>query len=307
MYYTSYQKKKNNSFKFILLFILLIVIAIIAYIIFFDNKINLFQKEVSHSYIDKLIKHKEYDKALKILLKYISTGENIDWWYFYKAGIIYYYESDYLTSLLYFRSANVYDSYNNIPQDINFYIGDNYYKLGKSYYPYAIKYFEKYYKSINTSRSLISESDFLYKLSIMYVEVEEYNQAYKIMHKIFSDFEKDYRFLFYYALTLKNIGRTEDSLKYLFEIEKNTNDLDLKKNSLFMLGKIYSEIEEYKKAIEYFLLCVDISPNSDISYYYLGYCYSQLHDSKAAINYLTKALLINKDNELAKNLLKALK
>ena len=306
MYYTSYQNKKKKSYT-ILIIIFVLLIFLILYFIVFGSKINLINKGISHSYIDKLIEHKEYDKALKLILKYINSGEYINWWYFYKAGIIYYYESDYLTSLLFFRNAAFYDDFERLPQEINFYIGDNYYKLGKAYYTYAIKYFEKYLKIVNTSRSLISESDFLYKLSIMYVELEKYETAYKTMQKIFSDFNNDYRFIYYYALTLKNLNKIKEALSYLNKIEKNTNDLDIRKDSLFLIGKIYCEMEEYKKAIEYFLLCVDISPNSDNSYYFLGYCYSQLHETKTAMNYLAKALLINKNNDLARNLLKALK
>lgn len=309
MYYSSYQNQRKKSY-FITIIILLIsslIIGTIIYFLFFSGIKDFFKQNYSKSYIDRLIDHKEYDKALRIILKSISTTEELNWWYFYKAGIIYYYESDYLTSLLYFRSANFYDNFERIPLDINFYIGDNYYKLGKSYYPYAIKYFEKYMKVINTSKTLISEQDFLYKLSIMYVEVEEFEKAKKIMQKIFSLFENDYKFLYYYSLVLKNENKFDESLKFLRKIENNTNDLDLKKDSLFIQGKIYVDLEDYKKAIEYFLQCVDISPNSDISYYYLGYCYSQLHDSKTAINYLTKAIMLNNNNELAKNLLKALK
>ncbi len=309
MYYSSYQNQRNKSYLKIIFIILILILifAVAFYFLFFGDIKDFFKRNYSKSYIDNLIDHKEYDKALKILLKNISSSEELNWWYFYKAGIIYYYESDYLTSLLYFRSANFYSDSERIPLDINFYIGDNYYKLGKSYYPYAIKYFEKYMKVINSSKSLISEQDFLYKLSIMYVEVEEFEKAKKIMQKIYGYFENDYKFLYYYSLVLKNENKFDDSLKFLKKIENNTNDLDLKKDSLFIQGKIYVELEDYKKAIEYFLQCVDISPNSDTSYYYLGYCYSQLHDSKTAINYLTKAIIINNNNELAKNLLKALK
>ncbi|GEM_PF-1645821 len=307
MYYTSYQHNKKRKSNVIFIIILLIFILSVFYFFLFNKKIFSINKGLSHSYIDKLIEHKEYDKALKLLLNHIAKGVNINWWYFYKAGIIYYYQSDYLTSLLYFRSAAFYSEYERIPSDINFYMGDNYYKLGKPYYPYAIKFFEKYLKIVNTSRSLISEADFLYKLSIMYVEVQKYDIAYKTMQKILNTFENDYRFLYYYSLTLKNLQKIDEALQYLKTIEKNTNDLDIKKETLFLLGKIYCEIEQYKKAIEYFLLCVDIYPNSDNSYYFLGYCYSQLHDLKTATNYLTKALLINSNNELARKLLNALK
>lgn len=307
-YYSNYNQKKKISNNRILFFIIVLIIIIAIILVFFLKDIKqLFNREVSRSYIDNLIEHKEYDKALKILLKHISSTDNLNWWYFYKAGIIYYYLSDYLTSLLYLKNANFYSDTEKVPQDINFYIGDNYYKLGKSYYNYAIKYFEKYLKIVNTSKSLISEANFLYKLSIMYVEVEDYNNAYKIMQKIFSNFENDYRFLYNYSIVLKNQNKLKEALSTLVKIEKNTNDLDLRKEALFLIGKIYVDMEDYKKAIEYFLQCVDISPNSDISYYYLGYCYSQMHDIKTSINYLTKALIINNNNELARNLLKALK
>ncbi len=309
MYYSSYQNPKNKkNLNFIVLILLIIIIlGLISFFLFSEKFKQVLNKTYSKSYIDNLINHKEYDKALKILLKNINSSESINWWYFYKIGIIYYYESDYLNSLLYLRSANFYADLEKIPLDINFYIGDNYYKLGKSYYQYAIKYFEKYSKVVNTSKSLIMEQDFYYKLSIMYVEVEEYDKARKIMQKIYSNFQNDYKFLYYYSLVLLNDKKIEESLKILKKIGSNTNDLDLRKDSLFLQGKIYVDLEEYKKAIEYFLQCVDISPNSDTSYYYLGYCYSQLHDSKTAINYLTKAIIINSNNELAKNLLKAIK
>lgn len=309
MYYSSYQNPKKKNFNFLLLIIILILILSISitYLMFFDKIKSFFQKEISKSYIEKLIDRKEYDKALKLLLKAISESENLNWWYFYKIGIIYYYQSDYLNSLLYLRRANFYQDSEKIPIDINFYIGDNYYKLGKNYYIYAIKYFENYMKVIGTSRALISENNFLYKLAIMYVEIEDYEKANKIIKKIYPFFEKDYKFLYYYAIVLKNQGKFKETIKILNEIIENSNDLDLRKDTLFLLGKSYIDIEDYKKAIELFLQCVDISPNSDLSYYYLGYCYAQLHDTKTAINYLTKALIINKNNELAKNLLKALR
>ncbi|MFN3411328.1 MAG: tetratricopeptide repeat protein [Exilispira sp.] len=309
MYYTSYKNKnsKSSSFKILIIIISFILLILIGYLFFSQEIKKILDKEISRSYIDKLIEHKEYDKALNIILRYISKGENLNWWYFYKAGIIYYYESDYLNSLLFFRTANVYDNIEKIPVDINFYIGDNYYKLGKSYYPYSIKYFEKYYKVINSSKSLISEEDFLYKLAIMYVETEDYEKASKVIQKIYQKFENDYRLLYYYSIVLKNLNKLKEAIQILNKIIENTSDLDIRKDSLFLLGKIYVDLEDYKKAIEYFLQCVDISPNSDISYYYLGYCYSQLHDIKIAINYLTRALLINNNNQLAKNLLKALR
>ncbi len=306
MYYISYNQRKNKS-KLLLYIILIIIILAILFFFIFNRKQLVLNKGLSRTYIDKLIEYKEYDKALKLLLKYVAVGENLNWWYFYKIGIIYYYLSDYLTSLLYFRNADFYSDSYKLPQDIYFYIGDNYYKLGKSYYLYAIDYFEKYLKISNPNKFIIPLEEFLYKLSIMYVDVGRYDDAYKIINKILNNFQNDYRLLYNYALTLKNLGKNKEAINYLEIIKDNTFDLDIRKDTLFLIGKIYCEIEDYKKAIEYFFLCVDISPSSDISYYYLGYCYSQLHDNKTAINYLTKAILINKNNELAKNLLKALK
>jgi tetratricopeptide (TPR) repeat protein len=304
MYYTSYrQKPKRKSNIFIFLFVVLILLVVI-FLLFFSKNFTL-KKGASTRYIDNLIERREYDKALKILEDRIKSGENINWWHYYKVGLIYYYQSDYLNSLLYFRTAYFYYDNANVPSNICFYIGDNYYKLGKKYYPYSLAFFEKYMKATNR-KYLIPEDELLYKLSIMYTEVEDFASAQKIMSKIYDKYQNDYRFLYYYSIVLKNADKKNEALAFLQRISTNATDLDLRKDAMFLQGKIYIELEQFNKAIEILLQCVDLAPNSDMSYYYLGYCYSCLHDIDTSINYLTKALLINKDNILAKNLLKAL-
>ena len=65
-----------------------------------------------------------------------------------------------------------------------------------------------------------------------------------------------------------------------------------KKNAdaAFNLGKCYAGLKNYDKAIETYLLTLQIEPNDKYSFYELGLCYASLADTKNALKYYSKAI-----------------
>ena len=77
-------------------------------------------------------------------------------------------------------------------------------------------------------------------------------------------------------------------------IEKKPNDIKAYNN----VGFAYSQLGDYKEAIDYFKKAVEIDPNSAVSYSNIGLTYISLKDYPSAVPFLEKAIELDPDNSL---------
>ena len=68
-------------------------------------------------------------------------------------------------------------------------------------------------------------------------------------------------------------------------------------NELYFEAERQKALEDYSKAIEIYLECVQINPNVDAVYYQIGFLYNILERYQDAIYYLEKAIDLNKKNK----------
>jgi|YNPMSStandDraft_2_1061718.scaffolds.fasta_scaffold00015_28 tetratricopeptide (TPR) repeat protein len=298
MYYSfNKQKKKKSKLKInIILFVFfLIIIILVLYYAFFFN---------SYNQIKKAIDSKKFTRA-EFLIEKKSKSKNFEPLLYYYKGYLYFTKKDFFNSLLFFKKAYFFiNDFNSIPNDIYYYIGLSYYYLGKEYYFYASKYLKNSLIFIKQKKNY---NEISYLLGLIYIELGDFQNAYKYLNQIYNEYKENVEYLYYYSITLKNIKYYDKALNILKNILENTNDTNLVKNCFILLGKIYIEKNEYNESYKYFNEALKYNQNSSEIYYYLALLEYYNKNYTNAKNLLLKSLMFNPNNNDAILLLKSMK
>lgn len=290
MYYKTnkYKKNYNKNKKNLILFLILILISIIIIYFIYNYSLN------TYSQLKKLIEQKKFLKAENLINKKLKK-EKFNPLLFYYEGYLYFNKKDFFNSLISFKKALFFiNEYNNIPQDIFYYVGYCYYYLGKDYYYYSYKYLNLF---IENNKNKKIDSFLYYTLGVIEVNLEKYKEAYNHLIKAYKDYKNDINFLYYYSISLKNNGYSNEAINILLNIINNTSDIELLKSCYYLIGKIYYEFNNYSESQKYFYKVLEINPNSSDTLYYLGLIEFNNKNYLASKNFILKSLVYNPNNK----------
>lgn len=108
--------------------------------------------------------------------------------------------------------------------------------------------------------------------------------------------KNDYNSYYKISVLLNELGKKTEATQMLETLLKNQPQTLEASN---LLGKIYLEQNEYKKAVEVYNSATKYNPNNAKLYYELGICYSKINDFNIAKSCFQKAIETNKDMYLA--------
>jgi len=169
---------------------------------------------------------------------------------------------------------------------IQYILGKAYYQKGKFYADLSLKYLEE---------SLVSgysgEDTYEY-LGLVYSSLNEYGKSAESYLKALETNQSDTLYLAlaqtYYQLD--DIGKAEE---YLIWALNRTRDYTVEEKSRFLLGKIYSDREEYLKSEEQYQKILEKNSNSADAHYFLGEIYDTMGNATKARYEWRKALEID--------------
>ena len=108
--------------------------------------------------------------------------------------------------------------------------------------------------------------------------------------------KNDYNSYYKISVLLNELGKKTEATQMLETLLKNRPQTLEASN---LLGRIYLEENEYKKAVEVYNSATKYNPNNAKLYYELGICYSKINDFNIAKSCFQKAIETNKDMYLA--------
>ncbi len=158
---------------------------------------------------------------------------------------------------------------------VNYILGKTYYHKGRFYMDQAIVYIEK-----SIELGILKDDSYKY-LGLSYSELGFYSKGIEYFLKAVNNKEDDMLFLVL-GQTYYKSGDEINSEIYLKRAIELNNDFRVKIKSRFLLGKIYTETGEYKKAEKQYNLILDGDSKSADAHYFLGEIYSEMGNSVKA-------------------------
>lgn len=151
-------------------------------------------------------------------------------------------------------------------------------------YPEAISLYKKALQLDNENHHIFN------KLSLIYFSLSKYDSSIYYSDLVIKKKPSDTMALYYRGhsyMALNEFEKALDDFKKSFEQTNKSNP-----HACFNIGKCYSEIGNYTKAIEYYLLTLKLEPNDKYSFYELGHSYASLTnpDKNNALLYYNKAI-----------------
>ncbi|MBI9100830.1 MAG: tetratricopeptide repeat protein [Spirochaetales bacterium] len=174
----------------------------------------------------------------------------------------------------------------NLNGKLNYILGKAYYQKGKFYSDLSLKYLEE---SIDSG--YIGEDTYEY-LGLVYSSLSDYEASAENYIKALEVNPSDTLYLAL-AQTYYQMNDLVKAEEYSIWSLNSTRDFTVEEKSRFLLGKIYTDREEYLKAEEQYLKILENNSNSADVRYYLGEIYDALGNSTKARFEWRKALEID--------------
>lgn len=125
-----------------------------------------------------------------------------------------------------------------------------------------------------------------------YLQLDDYESALKIFVGLSDKYPQWERPVFNYGRTLMKMGRMEDAIVALKDVERiNPNDID----ALYYLGYYYESRKEYLRACEYYRRSIEIDHSQAETHLNLGICYAKLGERDKAIHEFEEAFKIDEE------------
>ncbi len=158
---------------------------------------------------------------------------------------------------------------------VNYILGKAYYHKGRFYMDQAIIHIEK-----SVELGTVNPDSYKY-LGLSYSELGFYSEGIEYFLKAVNDREDDMLFLVL-GQTYHKLGDEVNSEIYLKRAIELNNDFRVEIKSRFLLGKIYTENGDYKKAQDQYNLILARDSKSADAHYFLGEIYSEMGNSVKA-------------------------
>lgn len=138
--------------------------------------------------------------------------------------------------------------------------------------------------------------DLLMLKGMAYVQSKQVEKAIDIYNKLREQTgEADSDLSYDIALGLQQAGRFEEAIYFLNEVYLESLNYSL----LYELGYCYSQIEQYEKGVEYYLMYLDDDPLNAAVWYNLGINYNLLDEFQKSIDAYDNAIALQDDLDQA--------
>ncbi len=155
---------------------------------------------------------------------------------------------------------------------------------------------ERYEEMIRNKDAYFFDVDAFVNIVDYYIEKNDPVKALQVIEYAQDQHPDSVEFLLREAQLLAMVERFDDALAIIAKAEKIT-PLD---PDLYMIrGSIYSQLQQYEKAIESFNQAIPLAEDLDLLYLNLAYVYESWGDYNKAIEYLMLSLDNNPENEIA--------
>lgn len=158
---------------------------------------------------------------------------------------------------------------------------------------------QEYEETISLAKKVIKKNpEFLkaYKcLGMAYEAQEDYMEAINVFESLLTETScKDYDIHLKLASLYERTQQIEAAIEAYLEInDLYNNDI----HSLYALGYLYEQLEDYYNAAKYYEQMLEITtPSDDVVFRSLGYIYLKINNADKAVETLLKAKKINKAN-----------
>lgn len=153
-----------------------------------------------------------------------------------------------------------------IASDVYFCIGKIYYYLGRTYYNQSINYLKL---SLTYGNERV---DLLYILGLVYSYVGNYEESNKVLERSL-DIEKSELVMLALGINEMRLDKNASAKSYFENVAKITKNAKLKEKSLFNIGVILFNENNFEKSLEMFNKVIEINENNAEAYYYRGEIY----------------------------------
>ncbi len=281
--------------------------------------ISLYYYLNTHSQINRLIKNKNYTKAIKLINNLLKKNAN-DPFALKAKGQVYF-----ITTLY---NLNPNDNEKLLDQSIKFLLllqknnkeyikSDTYFFIGclhfikaqlyqnEYYYTDALKYLKKSYKlnqKDKETKKYIKENGFklplnekLYSISLLgligYISYNtgDYNKAVLYFEKAVKEKSSPYIYYLYLALAYKEMDNYNKAIENMLIVINNEKKTDILEQSYYILSKIFILKKEYSKAEKYIKKIQQLFLTAE-SYYQLGLIYEAKNNLDKAIGFWKSAI-----------------
>lgn len=140
--------------------------------------------------------------------------------------------------------------------------------------------------------------------AIEYFNKRDFLTALGIFLTLLKEDPENLHYMYNTALTLANLGKEDEAIKYLEIVVKHSNyqnDYYLFIYSRLLLGFLYTKKERYEDAERLFKEVLRVVPDSTLAMESLGYVYERLGRYDQAIIHLRKAIELNPNSANALN------
>ncbi len=291
-----YKKRKKGKLKFFLLLLLLVGASAGLYFLLSGKTIPAAEKSLEKDKsFEQLWNEKSYRQLSQRCDALLST-EPLDpialvyggFSYFY-LGISQFTQEESLVlmskSIVYLRKALLLKPV-PLKSKVEYILGKAYYSKGRYFLDLSIKYMEQ---SINDG--LINDDSYKY-LGLAYSELGLYNEGVDYFLKALESKPDDMLYLVL-GQTYYKMNDDEKAESYLEKALTMTEKFSSEQKIRFILGKIFLDRGDYKKADEQYRKILEKNINSADAHYYLGEIYSKLNKKVKARAEWRKALEIN--------------
>ncbi len=179
---------------------------------------------------------------------------------------------------------------------INYVLGKDYYEKGKYYVDLAIRYLDT-----SLAEGYVADDSYQY-LGLAYSDLGEYDQAAGYFEKAIAQKPSD---LLYFILAQTyykggNSAKAEEVLLRAIDQSEDSKDTAVEEQARFLLGRIYTDDQDYQKAEDQYRRVIDIDAGSADAHYFLGNLYELLNDKIRARAEWRAALRIDPSHDGAR-------
>ncbi len=174
-------------------------------------------------------------------------------------------------AVMYLRKALI-GADDNLQRRVQYVLGKSYYHKGKFYADLSIQNMEE-----SIREGFIQEDSYQY-LGLAYTEIGAYNMAIDSFVEANKRQSSGILYLTI-AQSYYKMGDTENAERYLRFCIQEGAEPSVTEKSLFLLGKIYLELEEFQSAEKAYRQILDINARSADAHYHLGEVFEATGDS----------------------------
>lgn len=189
-------------------------------------------------------------------------------------------------SLSSLRKAMAIGVYDKNELNLFFSIGKIYYYMGDAYYKIAINYLEKSLKLGNKRK------DLFYILGLTYSNIGKYEDAIKYYNESLK-IEDDVLVTLAIGITYSKNNDFNNAKKFIEKVINTTNEPKIKEKSLFIMGQILFDQQQFNESEKYFQKVIEMNENSANAFFYLGEIFLSYGDKVKARSYWRKTLDID--------------